>query len=130
MQQKKFWQGTQFYFALLILIGSFWGMTEGTANAVIGAAVGLIGAVGTVRNFLKTASPQPFLPTLLSANGINYLTAVLVAISPALGDLVPPLKTLIEAIQAGNWGAIVSALVSLGTIIFYLVKKNKPAAAG
>lgn len=126
MENKKFWQGTQFYFALLILIGSFWGMTEVTANAVIGAAVGLIGAIGTVRNFLKTAEPKPFLKTLLSANGINYLTAVLVAISPALGDLVPPLKSLVEAIQAGNWGAIVSALVSLGTIIFYLVR-NKAA---
>lgn len=123
---KKFYQGTQFWFALLILIGSFWGMTQDTATQVISAVVGLIGAVGTVRNFVKNAEPKPFLPTLLSANGINYLTAVLVAISPQLGDIVPPLKSLIEAIQAGNWGAIVSALVSLGTIIFYLVRNNKP----
>ena len=123
---KKFYQGTQFWFALLILIGSFWGMTQDTATQVISAVVGLIGAVGTVRNFVKNAEPKPFLPTLLSANGINYLTAVLVAISPQLGDIVPPLKSLIEAIQAGNWGAIVSTLVSLGTIIFYLVRNNKP----
>ena len=124
MKETKWYQGTQFYFALLILVGSFWGLKQSDASAIISAAVGLIGVVGTVRNFVKDAKPQPFLPTLLSANGINYLTAVLVAISPALGDIVPPLKSLIEAIQAGNWGAMISALVSLGTIIFYLVKKK------
>lgn len=126
MVNKKFYEGTQFWFALLILIGGFWGMTEDTASQIIASAVGLIGGVGVVRNFVKNADPKPFLPTLLSANGINYLTAVLVAVSPQLGDLVPPIKKLIEAIQAGNWGAIISATVSLGTIIYYLVRNNKP----
>lgn len=124
MQEIKFWKGTQFYFALLIFAGQFFGMSEGMATQIVSAVVGMIGAAGIVRNFVKTAEPTPFLPTLLSANGINYLTAVLVSISPQLGDLVPPLKGLIEAIQAGNWGQIVSAMVSLGTIVYYIVKKK------
>lgn len=125
MENKKFWQGTQFYFALLILVGSFWGLQQDQATAIVSAGTGLVGAFGIVRNFLKVAQPQPFLPTLLSANGLNYLTALLVAISPALGDLVPPVQKLVEAIAAKNFGAIISALVSLGTIIYYIVRRQK-----
>lgn len=124
-----FWKGTNFWFAALMVVGSFWGLQEGTANAVIAVGVAAVGAFGLVRQFLSTAKFGGFKEALLQPNTLNYLVSALtLAGVPGAAELVPAFKQLAEALISGNWGLAITASISFITILFYIFKK-KPATA-
>jgi len=60
-------------------------------------------------------------------NGWNYLAQLLILISPQFAELVPGLQSLVEALIDQDWGAVISAAVSLVTILYYILssKTNK-----
>lgn len=120
-QAPKFWQGTNFWVAALIFIFSFFGNGQELAGQIVGLVTAGIAAVFGIRQFFQQNKFGGFYKTLVQGNTLNYLAQVLIyAGIPNVDQLVPPLKTAVEAFASGNWGQIVSALVSLGTIVFYL----------
>lgn len=129
MTPKKFWQGTNFYVALSLLIASLWTSFSTETGDVIASTVISIGAGAfAVRQLLKNGQID-FQNWLGSTNTWNYLAQLVTMIFGAqFADLLTPLQSLVDAIGAGNFQAIIAAVFNLGTIIFYLVRdgRNQP----
>lgn len=125
-QPKKFWQGTNFYFALFMVgLSFFTGIGgEGIAQQAVSLAVGAIALVGAFRQFLPTAKFKGWKQAFGEANTWNYLSGVLVLIVPQAGELIPALRELYDALILGNWGLVISRGIALLTIAFYLFKKK------
>lgn len=122
-----FWQGTNFWVASLMVILSLFGGSEGLANTVVMSVSGVIAAFFAVRQFVKSAKFGGWYKTLVQGNTLNYLAQVVVLIGiPNVEQLIPPLKDVIDAFTQKNWGRVISGVVSLATIVFYLFVK-KPA---
>lgn len=124
--------GTNFYAVLILLITSFFGgMSEDLATQIAGVVSGIIGAAYGVRNWYKNAKLVNGKAWIADPNNWTYLSAVVFAIIPKAGDLVPALRDLIQAVIAGNWGSIITAGVSLLTLVYYIFVKGKmkPGAA-
>lgn len=123
-----FWKGTNFWLAVLLFVGSFFGLKEGTAQTVVMSIVGLIGAVGAVRQFLQSAKFGGWKETLSQPNTWNYLASVVALIGlPQAGNLIPALHDLSDALISGNWGLVITRGITLLTIVFYIFVK-KPSA--
>lgn len=123
---KKFWQSTNFYFAAIMLIGSFWGLQEQTAQTIIGVGVAGIAAIGGIRQFLQTAKFGGFLDTLKQANTQNYIVSLLAILGiPQAQTLVDSASKIVDAAQQKNYGLLISTVLSFFTILFYTVIKKK-----
>ena len=120
------WTGTNIYGQLLLLIASlFGGMTQDTAGLIVAGGAGVVAAVLALRNWIVKAKFNLDKSWIADPNNIAYLTAVVVAISPKLAELIPGLKTLFDALSTGNWGAIITAAVSVISLIYYTFFKKK-----
>ena len=124
MEQKKFWQSTNFWFAALMVVFSFFGGTEGLAQQIVSLGVGVVALFGAVRQFLPNAKFKGFKDALGEVNTWNYIGGVLTLIVPQAGELVPALRDLYDALITGNWGLVITRGVALLTIAFYLFKKK------
>ncbi len=122
--EKKFWQGTNFWFAALMVVFSFFGGTEGLAQQIVSLGVGVVALFGAVRQFLPNAKFKGFKDALGEVNTWNYIGGVLTLIVPQAGELVPALRDLYDALITGNWGLVITRGVALLTIAFYLFKKK------
>lgn len=130
MKNEPIWKRENFLFSLIMLVGVGFGLTTDIANDVVAYLLGIVGLIGNVRLFLKDAKFVGFIAWLQNPNTWGYLLGILTAFSPALGDLVPSLKELFDAIISKNYGAIITSLFALGSIIWGLVKNPpKPALA-
>lgn len=121
---KRFWEGTNFWFALIMVGLSFFGGGENVAQALVSAAVGLIGAFAVVREFIVNAKFKGWKETLGEVNVWNYLAAIVLTILPQATDLVPALQGVYDALISGNWGLVISRCIALFTIIYYLAVKK------
>lgn len=120
------WTGTNIYGQILLLIASlFGGMSQDTAGLIVAAVAAVIAAVLAGRNWVVKAKFNLDKSWVTDPNNIAYLTAVLVGVSPKLGELVPGAVDLFNAMSSGNWGNIISGLVSFGTMIYYSYFKKK-----
>jgi len=124
MENQKFWQGTNFWFASLMLVLSFFGGTEDLAQQIISTAVGVVALFGAVRQFLPNLKFTGFKAALAAPNTWNYLSGVLVLLVPQAGELVPALREVYDALILGNWGLVISRGIALLTIAFYIFKKK------
>lgn len=108
-----------------MLVGTsvFGGMTQTTAGMVVAAVSGVIAAGFALRTWVISAKFNK--NVLKDVNFWAYVTNVVVALSPQLADLLPPLKSLVDALYAQNWGQVITAGVSLLSILFYSVIKKK-----
>ena len=126
--------GTNFWVNLLLLVGSLWGLQEPTATSVVVAIFGLVGAFFTVRNFLVSAKFVGFKAWATDTNTLSTLGTVIVALIPTAGPLIPAIGDLTKAFVSGNWASIITAGLSLLSIVYYLFIKNNtaklPGAAG
>lgn len=122
---KKFYQGTNFWLALLMFVGSFFGAPEALSTQVVMSIVGLIAAVGAVRQFLPNAKFSSIKDRLKDQNTWNYLTGLVVTLGiPNIDQLIPPLHDLSDAFISGNWGLVITRGVTLLTMAFYLLVKK------
>ena len=117
--------GTNFWVNALLFIGSLWGLQAATANTVVVAIFGLVGAVFAVRSFVVSAKFAGFKTWAKDPNTWSYLSAIVLAILPAASDLVPALKDLTDAFISGNWASVITAGLSFLTIVYYRFFKNK-----
>lgn len=123
MKELKFWQGTNFWIALVLAFGGLVvGFPEGDARQLIGGIFATISAAGLLREKLKNAKID-FRAWITSVNTWNYLAAAVTAIVPALPvDLFTRVRDLADAILGGNWQGIATALFSIGTMLYYIFR--------
>lgn len=121
----KFWQGTNFWIALILAFGGlFIGFPESDARNIVGAIFAAIASAGALREKLKGAEKVNWKDWLRSPNTWNYIGAAVVAIVPALpGDFFLRVRDLIDSILGGNWQGIVTALFSIATMLYFIIKK-------
>lgn len=126
---KEALNGTNFWFALLMLGGSFISLSENLATQVSAFIVAGIAVVGGLRLFIKNEFKWVGKENLAkNANFYNYLSAILVVLLPGLEAIVPPLSQLIEAIIAKNYGTVFTQLVTIGTILWFLIRNPQTPA--
>jgi hypothetical protein len=123
----KFWQGTNFWIALVLAFGGlFIGFPEGEARAIVAGVFGLIATAGAFREKLKGITNVPWKDWLRSPNTWNYIAAAVTAIVPILPvELFTRLRELIDALIGGNWQGIVTAVFSIATMLYYIIKKPR-----
>lgn len=117
--------GTNIYFAALLLVGSLWGLTSDTATPIYAAIMSIVGAFGLVRNWLKVARFRGFSAWAKDRNTLNYAIAVLVGAIPSADALVPGLNDLYDGIISNNLSKIITAGFSILTTIYYLFIKKE-----
>lgn len=126
-QPLEFWQGTNFWIALILAVGGlFVGFPEGDARNIVGGVFALIASAGALREKLKGAATVNWKDWIRSTNTWNYIGAAVVAIVPALpGDFFLRLRDLIDAILGGNWQGIVTAVFSIATMLYFIIKGTR-----
>lgn len=125
-QEIKFWQGANFWIALVLAIGGlFVGFPQGEASTAVQAIFALIGALGALREKVKGLNID-WKAWLTSRNTWNYLSAVFISIFPALPpDLFARLNELFISLVGGNWQGIATAVFSIATMLYYIFRKPK-----
>ncbi len=120
---KKFWQGTNFWVALALLIAGLWSsFSAEIGNTLTGFITGIPAVVFAVRQLVKSGTID-FNRWLNSANTWNYLAQIITVIFGAqYAEILPNLQGLVEAIGAGNLQGIIAAVFSLGTMIYYWIR--------
>lgn len=123
--KEKFFS-TNFILAVLLLVGGlFVGFPKGEAEKVVASLFTLIGSVGAFRVFFKTAEFSP-IKWIQDSNTWNYLATIFIALFPVLTpEVFTALRAAIEAGMGGNWQGILTALISLATILWNVFKNAK-----
>ena len=120
------WTGTNIYGQILLLIASlFGGMSPDQSGLIVAGGAGAVASALAIRNWIINAKFKLDKSWVSDPNNIAYLTAVVVAISPKAGELIPGAVDVFNALSSGNWGAIISAAVSLVSIAYYSFFKKK-----
>lgn len=123
MNELKFWQGTNFWTALILAIGGlFVGFPQGEAHNIVAAIFGLIATAGVVREKVKGVD---FKAWVTSGNTWNYIgTAVVAAVPVIPAELFTKLHEVLTAAIGGNWQGIVAGVFSISTMLYYIFKKK------
>jgi len=126
MNWKEKFLSTNFLLAVILLVGGlFVGFPAGEASKIVSGLFALIGSIGALRVFFKNAEFDPK-KWITNSNTWNYLATILISLFPVLTpDLFPALRAIVEAAMGGNWQGILTAVMSLFTIIWNIVKKSK-----
>jgi len=122
---KNWWESQGFFVALVALMGAFWGLSEDTAMSVVTAVTGLISAGALVLQFFKTSKFKGFKEVLSNSNTWAYLVTVIGSFLPNAGEIVASLRGVSDAVFSKNLGAILTALFTLGVMIYNIVIKKK-----
>lgn len=128
-EEKKFWEGTNFWSNLALVFFSLWaGYTTTTGDVITETITQLFGGVFAVRQLLKN-SMIDLRKWITSGNTWAYLTAVLAPIfGPWIADVLPLLQDLLNSIlDGGNLNQILTAAVSFAISVFYLFRDRAGA---
>ena len=112
---------TNFLLAVLVLIFNAFGISGQLAGDAVALITGIIAFFGVAREAIKNATFIGW-KEIFGMNGWNYIVAVVAAITPFADQIMPALKSVIDAIIAKNLPAIISSLFSMATIIWYIIK--------
>lgn len=117
----KFWQGQSFYIALLLAIGSAWGITNEQVAPIISSVFGIGGGLLAIREKIKSTAVD-WLTWIKSPNTWNYVFAAVAAIVPKLpAGLGPKVSELITAIAGKNWPATITTLLSIFAMLYFII---------
>lgn len=121
---KSNFLSTNFWMALLIFVGAMFSISGEVTQQAAGLLIGVVAFAGAAREALKSAKFIGW-RKFLDANVWNYFTAALVAGVPTLEPILPAIKKIIDAIAIKDWGAVLTATISAGTIVWYTIIKPK-----
>lgn len=124
LSQKNWWESQGFLLSVVMVFGSMWGLSEDTAMSLVSAVTGLIAAFAAVLQFFKTSKFKGWKQVLADGNTLQYIVAAIAVFIPNAGALFPQLQGLVDAFISKNFGAIISALVSVGVAIFNIFFKR------
>lgn len=113
-----FWNGV-----ILALGGLVIGFPTGSAHDIVASLFALFASGNAVREALrgKTIDVKAW---ITNKNTWNYIGATIIAIFPMIpADLFTRLGDLATAAIGGNWQGILTALFSIGTMLYFLFKK-------
>jgi len=125
MENTKFWQGTNFWvtLALLVTVG-FTSFTEQTGETISLAVAGVFAGVFAVRQLVKDGK-WDFTKFRTSVNTWNYISQLVVlALGPEFAQFIPLLRDLVDAAILKDVGKIISVVFSIGTLIYYLIQQK------
>lgn len=125
VQAKNWWESQGFLLSSVMVFGSMWGLSEDTATSVVSAVTGLIAVGATVLQFFKTSKFKGWRQVLTDGNTLQYLVGSIAVFIPNASALFPSLQGLVDAFLSKNFGAIVSALVSAGVVLYNIFFKSK-----
>lgn len=129
MEDKKWFQSSNFWTAAVLLIGgAFIGFPEEIGTNIVNLLFALIAGGKTLQNFFDNAKFD-IKKWAGDANFWNYLGTLLVALIPTLPtETILHLESAVTSALGGNWQGMIIALFSLGTIIYNILKPT-PATA-
>jgi hypothetical protein len=110
--QTKFWQGTNFWVALGMAVGSIWGLTSEDISPIVSGVFGITGGLFAAREKIKSAVVD-WVTWIKSPNTWNFVMAAVVAAVPVIpAGIGPKISELVTALigknlAVGNHGAIV-----------------------
>ena len=124
---KKFYQGTNFLVSLALIVFSVWsGFNTETGERITELVLGAFGGVFAIRQMIKDSIPD-FGKWISSGNTWTYLTALIASVfGDNLAELIPGLQSVVEAVSAGNFQAILSAGVAFLVSVYYFWRDNRP----
>lgn len=119
-------KGTNFWFAVLLFLGTFVGLTEGLAQQIMGTVMAMIATVGAVRIWIKNDFAFKGKENLnKDANMWNYLGQIFIILVPMGGDVIPALAEVVDALVTKQYNLVISRGLTLLTVIFFLLR-NRP----
>lgn len=121
---KKWWESQGFLLSVVMVFGSMWGLSEGTATSLVAATTGLIAAGAAVLQFFKTSKFKGVKQVLTDGNTLQYLVGAVAVFIPNASALFPSLQGIVDAFLSKNFGAIISAFVSAGVAIYNIFFKK------
>lgn len=122
---KRWWESSGFLLSSVMIFGSMYGLNEQLAQSAVTATTGLVGAGAGIWHFFKTSKFRGFADWIKDSNTWVYLSTAVGAFLPNAGALFPSLKGLTDAIISKNFGAIMSAAVGIGVVIWNVFVKKK-----
>jgi hypothetical protein len=123
MNAKNF-LSTNFIMAALLLVSAIFSISGEVTQQGFALLTGAIAFAGLAREAFKSAKFIGW-DKFLDANVWNYLVGAVVVVLPALEPAMPALKKVIDAVVLKDWGAVLSGVISLGTVVWYTVIKPK-----
>ncbi|MGL4640861.1 MAG: hypothetical protein ACRCVX_14150 [Shewanella sp.] len=119
---------TNFLVSAIVLVGSiftWWNFSESQVTVAVTQLLGVVSFVALIREQIKATGLKVDLRKwLATANPLHYIGQILLAIGVSLPpELLPSLKTLVDALQTGNWGQVISAGLALITILYHIFRK-------
>jgi len=122
---KSFWQGTNFWVAIILLIGGFFvGFPQEDAVTAVNGVFALVATIFGIRE--KVKGTVTFKEWIAGSNTWNYIAAAVVSIIPAIPlELFHSLKEILQAAVGGNWQGIAVGVFSLATIVYNIFKKKE-----
>lgn len=123
MEEKKFWQSTNFYVnTVMVVLGSVLGFSEAMAQELVLAIFGTITVIFNLRNLLKDARFD-WLKWVQDSNFWNYLAGAIIAAVPVIpAGLFDALNDALVAAINGNWPAAFIAGVTVFNIVYKLLR--------
>jgi hypothetical protein len=121
---KKFWQSTNFYIHAILAVVALWGWVqpELITELVIGGFAVAAG-FGFIRNHIKTGKFDK--SKFFDANWWAYVGT---AISSVTAISIPPetydaIANLLQAFGDKNWPAVITALITIGSMVYNIFVK-------
>ena len=119
-----FWNGV-----ILAASGLLVGFPTGPGHDAVSAIFALFASGSAIREALS-GKHVDFKGWILNKNTWNYIGATVVAIVPALPiDMFSKAGDLVASAIGGNWQGILTALFSIGTMLYFWLKPNPTAPA-
>lgn len=127
--KKQFWQSTNFWTAIVLLIGGFFvGFPNETGSEGVALVFALLAVVNTLRNYLKDAAIDAR-KWVQDANFWNYFTTIAVSIFPALPvDAIEAVRQIAVGAVGSNWQGVIVGVFSLATILYKIFSTPKEPA--